>query len=185
MEFKPGDGLYCSGNAWSSLAIKLATYGRLSHVATIADYEGRLLVFESTTDNRRPCVIRGVPCKGVQAQPLTDWINHYDGRVWHYPLARQLAENESRRLTDYFVGKLGLGYDYIGAIRAGGEGLSWIESKLRQTDLHSLFCSELRAGWLKLFKRLEGKRSLSSFSPNKLARVELRDGISLAPVELT
>ena len=62
--------------------------------------------------------------------------------MWHYPLCRPLYENEDKRLTEFLMGTLHTPYDAMGAFRSAGVGFSWLESCLREQDLHMIFCSE-------------------------------------------
>ena len=107
--------------------------------------DGRLLLWEATTLDSLPCAIQGKPVSGFQAHPIDAVLERYCGKVWLYPLYRELYEAESRRLTAWLFAQIGKGYDEIAAIRAAGLGFSWLESKLHPENLHSLFCSEVCA----------------------------------------
>jgi len=197
-EIKPGDVIGFSGNYWHSHAINLLTYGLpwwgLSHIAVAAEAESEdlvrfdgvspeepyrgscLLLFESTSLCPYPCYLQLRHHEGTQAQIPTRRILDYNGKVWHYPLSRELRPLESRRLTCYLLNYIGTGYDTIGAFRAGGVGFSWLESLFRPEDLSSIFCAEYVAAahrHIGLFKT----RSASRWNPNLLARREQRVGI--------
>lgn len=183
----PGDIVGFAGAGWGSAGINLATYGvpfwSLSHIGIIAEHQGEPLLFESTTLSDLPCVIRGRCCKGVQAHRLAERLATYHGRAWHYPLCRELYGFESRRLSDFLAGMLGRGYDESGAFRAGGIGFSFIESLLREQDLHSLFCSELCAAahtTIGLFRT----DNVSRWSPARFVRSERRQAILRWPKRL-
>lgn len=212
-DFRPGDILGFSGDTWVSATINLATYGipywGLSHLGIVAEYNGEswpsgllfhgtelyingsletepfrgLLLFESTFGCPMPCEIQGKVGSGAQAHNIKERIEQYGGKVWHYPLYRDLRPLESRRLTAFLLKHLGRNYDAIGALRAGGIGFSWLESRLRQEDLSSLFCSEYCAGAHKHIHLLDTD-SASRWSPNLLTRVERRRGILLKPRRL-
>lgn len=194
---KAGDIIGFSGDSWMSAMINLTTYGipywDLSHVGIVGainaedfGYFGdrfippRLLLFESTFGCPMPCEIQQKTGNGMQAHNIDERIEQYGGKVWHYPLSRALRPLESRRLTAFLFKHLGRNYDAIGAIRAGGVGFSWLESRLRQEDLSSLFCSEYCAGAHKHIDILD-THSASRWSPNLLTRVERRRGILLKP----
>jgi len=203
---KPGDIIGFSGDSWVSATINIATYGipywDLSHVGIVAEYDvmwdgpGReypysefrhrhheLLLFESTFGCPMPCEILGKVTSGVQAHPIAKRIEQYGGKVWHYPLYRELRPLETRRMTAFLLEYLGRNYDWIGAVRAAGRGFSWLESRLRREDLSSLFCSEYCAGAHKHINLLD-THSASRWSPNLLTRVERRCGILLKPRRL-
>lgn len=203
MNIKPGDIIGFSGDSWMSAMINLTTYGipywDLSHVGIVAEYDemwdgrGReypcceyrprhheLFLFESTFGCLMPCKIQDRVGNGTQAHDIDERIKQYGGKVWHYPLSCALRPLESRRLTAFLLEHLGRDYDAIGAIRAGGVGFSWLESRLRQEDLSSLFCSEYCAGAHKHIDILD-VHSASRWSPNLLTRVERRRGILLKP----
>jgi len=183
-EFKAGDILGFSGDAWASAGINLGSFGipfwDLSHIGIVGEHEGRLLLFESTTFNDKPCVILGKKIKGSQAHELADTIADYQGKVWHYPLYRRLFEHERIRLNDFLHETIGHPYDKIGAFRAGGIGFSWLESQLREVDLSALFCSEWTAAAhaeIGIFPNDNGAR----WNPNHFARTERRMGILRRP----
>ncbi len=183
-EILPGDIIGFSGEGWMSTGIILATYGlpymSLSHVGIMGEHDGRLLLFESTTLTAEPCEITGKHNSGTQAHSLDYKLASYRGKMWHYPLYRALYEHESKRLTAFLESTLDLPYDTIGAIRAGGETFSWIESRLRKQDLHSLFCSEWCAAahsTIGLFPT----DNVSRWNPNRLTRTERYEGILQTP----
>jgi hypothetical protein len=187
MDFQPGDILGFSGHAWSSAGINLVTYGipfwDLSHVAIVGRFDGELLLFESECDPQHPCAIQGQLFAGTQAQPIDSRLQSYRGKVWHYPIYRKLYRSETERLNRFLYQHLGIPYDRIGAFRSGGIGWSWIESLLRQSDLSSLFCSELAAAahtHIGLFRT----DNVSRWSPNRFVRAERRAHILLKPRRL-
>ena len=146
-DIKAGDVIGFSGNTWISALINLGTYGvpfwDLSHVGVMAHAaDGRLLLFESTTLENMPCEISGACFNGTQAHSLEKILKAYEGKVWHYPVYRKLYDHEEKRLTDFLMATIHTPYDAMGAFRAAGIGLSWVESCFRKQDLHMIFCSE-------------------------------------------
>jgi hypothetical protein len=187
VDLQPGDIIGFSGNGWPSVLINLASYGipwwSLSHVGIMGEHEGKLLLFESTTLNDDSCEVTGQLHKGSQAHSLAKKLATYKGKIWHYPLYRRLFDHERERLNAFLAATIGLPYDAIGAFRAGGLGFSWIESKLREADLHSLFCSEWCAAAhaeIGLFPTDNGSR----WNPNLFCRTQRRMGILKKPRRL-
>lgn len=202
MEFAPGWIIGFSGRRWFSDFINIATYGiprySLSHVGILSlvnckklcDYselnygsgEDRYvtLLFESTSHCNEPCAIQGCIVNGVQAHFLDNRINNYHGKVWVYPLVNKLRPLANARLEHFLCDQLGKTYDYIGAIRAGGLGFSWIESLLHSENLSSIFCSELCAAAHKHVKVMSTD-NFSKWNPNHFVRFERRNGILLNP----
>ena len=184
-EVQAGDIIGFSGEGLVSAGITLATWGlpylSLSHVGIMGrTTDGRLLLFESTTLNKTPCEITGKAISGSQAHTLGRQLEHYRGKVWHYPLYRPLFDHEDQRLTEFLESTIGLPYDMIGAFRAGGRGFSWLEARLREQDLHALFCSE----WCAAAHAAVGifaTDNASRWSPNLFTRTERRAGILHPP----
>jgi hypothetical protein len=187
MVLKPGDIIGYTGLEWISAAINLATGGlpfwSINHVGMLAhEKNGRLFVFQSTAYPVRPCDVTGNLVKGVQGHDLTS-IDLYGGRIWHYPLYRELYEHESDRLTDWLYAHLGVPYDPKGAARSAGKLFSLIESLFRGPDLEYIFCSELLAAAYATVG-LSPTDHVSRWNPNKLLRKLRRDGILLKPRRL-
>lgn len=184
---RAGDLIGFSGHSFSSAVINVATYGipfwSLSHLGIMGEYHGQLLLFESEFYSTGPCVIQGKPFPGTQARELDTKLRDYRGKAWHYPLYRPLYGFEKKRLSEFLVANIGVPYDRIGAFRAAGVGLSWIESHLRQADVSSLFCSEYCSAahaHIGIFQT----NHVSRWSPNLLARTERRHGILMKPRRL-
>lgn len=181
---KAGDILGFSGYNGVSYFINAVTYGipgfSVSHVGILGEYNGELLLFESTTLDDFPCIIQGKPFRGAQAVRLSDRLGSYGGKVWHYPLYRTLYAEENKRLSEYLISKIGTPYDSIGAFRSGGLGFSWLESKLREPDLSALFCSEWVASAHREIGILQTDNE-SKWNPNSLVRYERRKGLLLKP----
>ena len=185
--FKAGDVLGFSGAALSSDLINVVTYGlprwSISHVGILGHYNSRLLLFESTTDELPACEVTGRKIHGVQAHDAEQRIASYDGRVWHYPLSRDLFADENSRLTRILLTFVGRHYSEIGAFRAGGIGFSFVESVLHEENLHSLFCSELCAAAhnaIGIFPTGNAGR----WNPNHLIRAERCRGLLKRPHRL-
>lgn len=184
---KPGDILAFSGDRWLSTLINLFTYGipgwSHSHVGVVANHGGDLLLYESTILSDLPCAIRQEQVKGVHATLPMERIERYRGRLWHYPVYRPLYNFESERLSRFLDSQLGVAYDHIGAVRAGGLGWSWFESLIYPEDLSAIFCSELCAAAYREIG-LMPTNHVSRWSPNKLIRYLRRQGILLSPTRL-
>lgn len=170
---KPGSIVGFSGKGAAADIINIMTGGiprwGLSHVGILAENQDYgLLLYESTTFNKTPCVLRKQLFHGTQAQYLTKIID-YDGRVWLYSPRVPLRPWESANLTAYLNSTIGIGYDMIGALRSGGNGFNWLESKLHPQNLASIFCSEWCAAAYNAFERFDTD-DLSRWNPNKLIR---------------
>ncbi|MHC4703559.1 MAG: hypothetical protein ACYTFQ_23595 [Planctomycetota bacterium] len=187
---KPGDIIGFTGLGWECVAINILTYGlpRLSiaHVGIMGEYEGELLLFESTTLSDVPCVIQGKLIDGVQAVRLPDRIKGYNergGRIWHYPLHRPLYDHESTRLNKFLAEQIGRPYDTTGAMNAGGLIWSTIKSWLHDADLSELFCSELSTAAHNYIGMMRTK-NVSRWNPNNFIRYETAKGIVTRPWRL-
>lgn len=104
--------------------------------------------------------------------------------MWAYPLYRPLFDHEDKRLTEFLMATVGLSYNTIGAFRAGGIGYSWVESQLREDNLHSLFCSE----WCAAAHAEIGIFAVDNpgrWNPNLLVRAERHKGILRKPRRMT
>jgi len=170
---KAGDVVGFSGRGWISAAVNIGTYGLpffgISHVGVMAnDPDGRLLLFESSEDDL-PCAIFGEKFVGTQAHVLGDVLEVYKGKVYHYPLYRPLYPNEDARLTRFLMETIHTPYDLMGALRATGVGISWIESLFRPQDLSTIFCSEQVASALSMIGVFPTSNA-SRWNPNRLCR---------------
>lgn len=183
---KPGDVLAFGGNSLLSAAINICTFGlprvSVSHVAIVVEHEGRLFAVQSLCYAPRECAILERQVVGVQAHYLEDAL-HDGGRVYLYPLSRQLYLHERERLRKVAVGCLGRPYDTTGALRAGGWLLATIEGFFRGEDVKSLFCSEFVAHALQQ-TGVFSTPNASAWSPNSLLRRLRRAGTVAAPLRL-
>lgn len=187
MLLKPGDVLGYTGREWISAAINLATGGvpgwSINHVGILAYAKnGQVYVFESTAFPVRPCDVTGNLVHGVQGHNITS-IDLYGGRVWHYPLYRDLYQHETDRLTDFLYEHLGTPYDKPGAARSAGKLFSLVESIFRGPNLDYIFCSELLAAAYATVG-LSPTDNVSRWSPNKLLRKLRREGVLSKPKRL-
>lgn len=173
--FKPGDLIGFSSWDWTGVIINLFTYGiplvDLSHVGILAHYQGELALYESTTLCPIACKAQGKVVNGTQVHLLPDRISHFYGRVYHYPLLRQLSIDSEIRLSTFLASEIGRPYDFIGAFRSSGKIYSYLESLFRDSDDSTLYCSE----WCAIAHREIGifhTRNASKWSPNALVRAE-------------
>jgi len=104
-------------------------YG-ISHVGIVAPHPWRrddVALYESLAAPGQPCIVRGAPATGVQCHDLCPRIKQYDGRVWHYPLAKPLTFTCRKRLDFESVNSIGIKYDTPGAWRPRSVGLiEWL-----------------------------------------------------------
>jgi hypothetical protein len=186
-EIKVGDIIGFSGYGWKSVLINVCSYGipwwNLSHIGIIGEYEGELLLFESTTLSNLPCVIQGKSFQGTQACRLNDRVAAYLGSAWHYPLYRSLFGAEADRLNKFLIEHLGIQYDHIGAIRSGGAAWSWLESHLHSENLDSIFCSEYCAAAHRDIGLIQTDH-VSRWNPNRFVRHERGEKILVKPWRL-
>ena len=119
---------------------------------------------------------------GVQFHFPRRRINRYRGRVWHYPLAEPLGVIDSTMLGEWCADMAGIEYDLVGAFRSRDTILGCLLR--RKADLTSLFCSELCAAALTHIGRLPADTNPSSWSPNRLCRTMVRQGIHTRPIRV-
>lgn len=178
MQLKTGSIIGHVGFGWQANVINLATLGlpgvSVHHVSIVSEYEGRQLVYESTTGERPACCRRGKPCLGVQAHTV-DELTALPAftKLWIYEPRRELYAHEKVRLSCFVESALGLPYDLDGAIGAGGFGFSVLSAFLCGENLSSIFCSELCAAALVATGTIDTDDA-SKWSPNKLCRHLLR-----------
>jgi hypothetical protein len=175
---RPGGILAFSGFNPTSDIINLGTWGiprlSVSHVGIIGRYCNENVLFESTTLNDIPCLIQGKPVHGTQAHRVADRLATYVGRVWYFPLYRELYEHEEQRLSQFLIADIGKSYDLQGALWAGGLGL--LDYLIFKPDYHALFCSEWVASAhaaIGILQTADGSR----WNPNYLTRYEHNSGI--------
>jgi hypothetical protein len=187
-DIKAGDVIGFSGCTWIGTIINIGTYGvpgwGISHVGIMGHAgDGRLLLFESTTLEQMPCEIAGKCFDGTQAHDLDKIVKVYDGKVWHYPLYRPLYACEDKRLTEFLMATIHTPYDAMGAFRSAGVGFSWLESCLREQELHHIFCSEwVAAAYADV--GLMPTANAARWNPNHLCRTLRRKELVLKPRRL-
>ena len=181
-EMKPGDVFGFSSCSSMGFWINLGTWGIpfwcLSHVAVVAAHPstGQPLLFESTLSGNRRCVIQKEHVKGMQAHYPGLRIQLYHGKVWHYSLRNTLSDKQSNRLTEYFVGLLGVGYYKIGAFRSRATPWGLLEQYWRPENLQALFCAEVSAAGLRVVNEFRTGNA-SKWNPNSFVRALRRRGI--------
>jgi len=184
---KAGDLVGFSGACFLSDMVNIATLGiprfGISHVGIVAPEGQGLALWESTEHNPLPDLIAHRIVKGVQVHELDLAVENYQGKVYLYPLYRELYQDEQDRLAEFLASMYGRGYDEIGAIRSAGVGLSYIESLLHPENLSSIFCSEMVA---KAYSELGllPTHNASRWSPNRLVRRLRRRSILLPSLRL-
>lgn len=185
---KPGSIVGFSGGDLASDIINIGTgawprWG-LSHVGIMCPHpDYGLLLYESTTFNHDPCVIRKEMFAGTQAQYPDVKIMTYPGRVWLYNLRVPLRRFEVESLQMYLNGTIGIPYDMIGAIRSGGHLFNWVESKLHKENLARIFCSEWCVAAYDHIERFDTDDD-SKWNPNKFVRECKARAIHISPVRV-
>lgn len=190
MPFQAGDILAFYGRGAVSRLISLWTTDPLrfqvgpSHVGIVCNYTGPEhtgpLLVESTTLNDRPCLIRKLHVRGVQAHDPAIRINGYNGRVDLYRLVPiwRLDQGESELLTqilvEHFVRK-GVAYDTGGALLSGTRVFK-LTRLFPAAALNLVFCSELASAVLMRLGRMN-VRNPAKYTPGALVRQLVRTGV--------
>lgn len=191
MDWHAGDIVACYGTDLISRVITARTswpidpwscWDAPSHVAIVhADPHHGCVFVESTTLCVTPCLVCGVCHSGVQVQRPEDRLEHYTvagGRVDVYRLAgiNRLSAWERSRLSDFLGEMISVGgdYDKLGALISG----SWSSGIFRvtNTDVRTVFCSELIAFVLMALGRMNRENPMR-YSPGRLLRVLRRTGV--------
>lgn len=185
---KPGSIVGFSGKDLAANIINVMTGGwphwGLSHVGILSYHdEYGLLLYESTTFNKTPCVIQKKLFSGAQAQYPSNKVFDYDGRVWLYPPRVPLRPWETKNLQTYLNSTVGTPYDMIGAIRSGGNLFNWLESKLHKENKARIFCSEWCAAAWDSFERFDTDK-MSRWNPNRYIREMNHRALLLKPVRV-
>lgn len=187
MGIKSGDIIGVTGKGIVSGVINLGTFGLprvgITHVGIVSLEGPEPVLFETTTFKRPPCYYQGVEVRGCQAHRLEDFLDFERGKVWHYPLRRELYEHEAERLRMTLEQSLGLPYDMLGAIRSGGFVFRTLQAVLRREDVAGLFCSEWCAEALTKVGVMR-TRHLGTWNPNKLCRRLVWSGVCSEPRRL-
>lgn len=148
-------------------------------------HDSRLLLYESTSSERPPCIYTGEKNVGVGARTLADTIDFCDARgvkLWYYGLRAPLYSDESDRLAAFLYDKIGISYDMDGTLHAGG-GLLYqaLSIALRGEDLFAFFCSEICMAALVNIGRVQ-TNNVSKWSPNSSVRFLVKAGICDRPI---
>lgn len=183
---KTGDVFGFSGSHYSSDFINAVTLGiprvSISHVGIVCEVNGEKLLFEAMMEPAEECIVSRKVFAGAQAHLASDVLN-YQGKVWHYPLYRELFQHEERRLRWKLIATVGTPYDTIGAMRSGGLLFAMLEASARRQNKTSLFCSEWVATSLSDIG-IFATGNVSRWNPNKLIRRLRLTGILEEPYRL-
>jgi hypothetical protein len=131
-EMRTGDLLLFSGTSWLSRMIEGVTRSSYSHVALVANMDGRLLAFQADPG-------------GVVVQPASKVVCRYNGMVDWWSLddgpRTRLRERDA---IDTALTLLGLRYGYLSSVVLGLRKL--LRSRLCRDDSpllpRAMFCSE-------------------------------------------
>lgn len=193
MTFEPLDIAACYGTDWTAKAIRIGTASPLfapfglkfgpSHVAVMAQHEGRMLWTESTTLCAHPCLIRGKIENGCQAHEPGERIADYvdaGGRVdiWRLDPIQSLSMDESelasRIIVRHFI-RANIHYDMRGAMLSGTRFIKrlWF---LFGARVDEVFCSELIAHLLMRLGRMNIDNP-TKYNPASLLRTLVWTGM--------
>lgn len=170
-KFEPADLLAFCGRSWSSRAIALATckFSQLfrrqwiSHLSIVAEHEGTLKNWESTSMCPLPCDIQGKRVSGVQCHDLVEELAAYPGVVWLLRLRDPLNKLQREKLAKYCLAQIGKPYDWQQA------GMAWTPHVVKRwgwitaSDSH-LFCDEF-CNFCLFHLRIRGDFNPSKVSP--------------------
>ena len=146
-DLKTGDLVLFSGSSFFSSVIKWAVGGNWSHVGVVvrlAQFPGRLLLWESTTLADLPDVETGTKQAGVQLVYLSERLAGYDGKFKLRPLDKPVTPEMAAALDRKRLELRGRPYEQekLDLINAAFDG--WF-GQSKGERLTSLFCSELVA----------------------------------------
>jgi hypothetical protein len=131
-EMRSGDLLLFSGTSLLSRMVETVTRSTYSHVALVANMDGRLLAFQADPG-------------GVVVQPASKVVCRYDGKVdWWSMDDAVRGRLRERDMVDTALTLLGLRYGYLGSIVLGLRKLFGARLGSQDSNLlpRSLFCSE-------------------------------------------
>ncbi|MGD9644292.1 MAG: hypothetical protein AB7U73_01180 [Pirellulales bacterium] len=194
IDFRAADILAFSGRSRLSRLIKAATvppwywfrahWRCVNHVAILArlkddDGTARLFAIEATTQASEPCAITHRLVSGVQAHLPTRLVASYPGYVFRARInwASKVQWTEHQLLSDFLQQFVGQPYDYLDAVRSA-TGRSHLPS------LKSLFCSEVVAAALVRIGRLPADQAPDRYTPAKLMKRLVYNGIYDTPVRI-
>jgi len=164
---EPGDILVFDGKGFLARRIKHWTCSRHTHVAVVAHvtkddlaavphkleqwrfslaqlvkWEARMVLFESTSILKRPCLFQGKLFAGTQAHDVAERVDDCPGRVWRLRLKWPITPTESRRLTRGLLTGIPKPYDTFGAGLSATLFLKHKLMALRASDRRTLYCCE-------------------------------------------
>lgn len=172
-ELETGDMVFFSGNGLVSEAIKAATNCQWSHVGLVVrwDLMDLVLIWESTTLSNVLDISTGSPIRGVQAVPLSARTQSYDGyygfRRMGIPSKFKAYETVLRNLRRQLNGK-----PYEKSLIQLLRSCYDFDRLSKETDLSSVFCSELVAEYYQRLGVLPADEPSWSYSPADLARYD-------------
>ncbi len=175
-QFKSGDIIAFSGKSFLSDIINIGTYGiprwSISHVGIVSKIPSNINEF----------LFEALP-HGIAACNVEMTTELYDGRVWVYPLYRELYKHEKRKLSKLLFDTIGTPYDKLGAGRSAGFLFATIQALFRGQDLSTFFCSELIANKLSEIG-IHPVTNASKWNPNRLVRDLRKDRVVCKPIRL-
>jgi Permuted papain-like amidase enzyme, YaeF/YiiX, C92 family len=146
-QLKTGDIILFSGKSAVSNIIKLFSGGKWSHVGMVVvmeEFEGMVLLWESTTLSNIPDIETQAPTKGVQLVPLSQRVATYEGEVTLRQLNKVISDAMYKKLAEVRKDLSRKPYErsQLELLKAAYDGIGGAGSG---EDLSSLFCSELVA----------------------------------------
>ncbi len=156
------------------LLIYFAFDRQISHVGIIAKYDGRAMLFESTTMCDQPCEVTHQLTSGGQAHNPVFRIGGYKGRVY---IARvntiyRLRAEGQYKLSSIALLYVGHSYNTLGAMISGTKVIKWWVAPM-QKGLHA-FCSQMVAVCLKRVDMFSKSIHSAAMHPAGLARMLAR-----------
>ena len=110
----------------------------------VCSWEPGLYIVEATTLEKTPCLVQGRSVHGVQVHGIKDRVASYPGRSWVMNPTRLLSSEETYRLTQFLLDKVGFDYDKPGALAAGTQLLKHLPPlSLLVADRTQEFCVEI------------------------------------------
>ena len=179
-------GWWFLDSLWSSVACSVAVLvwlfavdKQISHVGIIAKYDGRAMLFESTTMCDQPCEVTHQLIRGGQGHNPVFRIDGYKGRVYIArvrQICRLRAEGQNI-LSSIALLYVGQSYNTLGAMISGTKVIKWWVAPM-QKGLHA-FCSQMVAVCLKRIDMFPKSIHSAAMHPAGLARMLVRTKIHL------
>lgn len=152
-QLKTGDILLFSGRGFASNLIKLATWSKFSHVATVkVGKNGLRYCWESTTMNKGE--------SGVQSTPLCEKLREYNGRVWVRRLHIGRGPEFYQAVDAYDLDIGGTRYE-SNLWELAGAAMPWRNT----VDFTTIFCAEKEAEFLKRVGAIKTGLPSNEFTP--------------------